>query len=1005
MVPVLSNGVKLLFLVILLIPGNPAAANVPAPGFNLFYPVQGTRIPDNTPVFSWQSQDCDAYLVRMDGILIDTVRPPVHWYIPFPMSYGRHQWQVIAMVGDQETASETAEFFIEDRPLSPLPANAILLREGWRVISSSLAGKDGSAISRENVETGHWKTTSIPATVLSVMVRNGLYPNPYVGTNNMRIPDCNDRFNERYDLQKYSHLPGRNPWKEPYWYRREFTVSPDYKGKKIWLTVGEINYRAEVWFNGHQLADTSQVVGMEQRFRFDITSLARFGAANVLAISIYPPDHPGEPADPPLTPLASPGTNMADGLLSRDYTKWDVLGWDWIPAVRDRDMGITEDVFVYATGSIEVENLYVTSDLPLPDTTFADLTISLDLVNHDDHVKEGIIKASVTGQGHPLILEQSFSLGPRDTLEILWNPANMPRLHLEDPALWWPNGYGEPRLYNLAISAVTNSGEEASGQTRFGIREVGTYLGARERVYTINGREIYCKGGNWVLDMTLNWSARRYENEILLTKNANLNMLRIWGPTGAPPEAFYEAADAHGIMLWQDFLNDYWGTFRNRPGYRPDSALFEKATISIVKRYRNHPSLVIWGSGNEGPNPRESLIVNQILPAYDGRDSRHYLKISNGDGLHGGGPYHTIEPEAYFTDPKLNGFSSEIGPSGVPVYESVVKFMPELGKNWMPGRYPLDGTWAYHDANDWPGRDLRKFSSYDNIIRSFYGPTDSTSREAARMYLDKCQLLNHDVYKASIEAINSQLWDNSSGILLWKSNSSWPSMTWQIYDWYLQAHAGYYGVKKAAAPLSVQFNRNSRMVEVVNASFLTFDQAMVRASLYGTGMKRIWSFSRSLDLPESSATALEGEVPVPGDLCFLKLELTDQQGRILADNLYWLSGDKDFSLLNQLPEPEITVSWESQVQEAGDTLHFALENRGNAVAMMIELKLVDPRTMQEVLPSFWSDNYFTLLPGERRSVAVNRAGNHGPDGIRLTYRAYNMKRAGEFDPAPAAQAE
>lgn len=970
----------------------------PGSGFDLFKPGHQTRIADHAPVFSWQSVDCDAYLVWIDGILMDTVIPPRHWYIPFPMSYGKHQWHVVAVHGTQEASSDTFEFYVEDGPLAPLPPGALLLREDWRMRSSELAGKDGSVISGKALNTNEWSSTSIPSTALTALVRNGLYPNPYVGTNNMRIPDCDDHFNEKYDLLKYSHIPGKNPWKEPYWYRKVFTIGPEYNHRKIWLTLGEINYRADVWLNGKQLADTAEVVGMERRFRFDVTSLVFQNESNVLAIAIYPPDHPGEPADPPLTPLASPGTNMADGLLSKDYTKWDVLGWDWIPAVRDRDMGITEDIYLHATDLIELENLYVTSDLPLPDTSSADITISMDLVNHSDHAKQGILNGTLTGKGDPVILKQRFSIGPGDTLEILWNKGNMSELHLEEPVLWWPNGYGKPNLYNLTISAITGEGERASGQTRFGIREVGTYLGPRERVYTINGRDIYCKGGNWVLDMTLNWNTARYINEILLTKNANLNMLRIWGPTGAPPEAFYDAADQHGIMLWQDFLNDYWGTFRNRPGYRPDSALFAKATISIVKRYRNHPSLVIWSSGNEGPNPREGLIVNDILPAYDGRDSRHFLRISNGDGLHGGGPYHTIEPDAYFTDPKLNGFSSEIGPSGVPVFESVKKFMPDLGKNFMPGRFPLDGVWAYHDANDWPGRDLRKFSSYDNIVRSYYGPIDSSSTEDAKRYLDKCQLLNYDVYRASIEAISSQLWENSSGILLWKSNSSWPSMTWQVYDWYLQAHAGYYGVKKAAAPICVQFNRNRMAVEVVNAAYQSYPQATLRASLYGVDMERIWSISQTMDLQKSSTIALQDPVPVTGKLCFLKLELTEAHGQVLADNIYWLSGEKDFSMLNQLPEPHIVISSEDELTGEVGTHGFTLENKGNSVALMVELKMVDPLTRLELLPSIWSDNYLTLLPGEKRSVAVSGGVHSDHGGALLEYKAFNMKESAFYNP-------
>jgi len=530
---------------------------------------------------------------------------------------------------------------------------------------------------------------------------------------------------------------------------------------------------------------------------------------------------------------------------------------------------------------------------------------------------------------------------------------------------------------------------------KFGIREVETSIGSNERVYKINGRDIYCKGGNWVLDMTLNWTASRYMHEISLTRNSNLNMLRIWGPTGAPPEVFYEAADENGIMLWQDFLNDFWGTFRNRPGYCPKESLFEEATISIIKKYRNHPALVIWGSGNEGPNPREELIIHKILPLYDGRDSKHYLKISNGDGLHGGGPYHTIEPKAYFTDPKLTGFSSEIGPSGVPVAESVLKFMPDLGSSWMPGRFPLDGVWAYHDANDWPGRDRRKFSSYDNIIRNYYGATDSTSKGAER-YLDQCQLLNYDVYRASIDAISCQLWKNSSGILLWKSNSAWPSMTWQIYDWYLQAHAGYYGVKKAAAPVTVFFNRGTYRVEALNATFHLRDSVTVSAVLFNSNCEKIWESSEILSLGENSVSPMKDSVPLKNELCFLKLKISDQNGHPIADNFYWLHEDHDFSSLADLPEPALGISSLNRLSADEFSYSITIVNRGKSVALMTQLKLTDSNTGLEILPTIWSDNFISLLPGEETVVSFTTCNQNLPEKVLLNYKSYQMKSWGQY---------
>jgi len=202
------------------------------------------------PILSWEKIDCRQYQVWIDGIKMDSVSSSQNWYIPFPMSYGKHQWKVVALKGQTNISSESFSFSIEGNPLSPVPVNAVLLRNDWKVISSLLAGNDGSVLSRENVNTTAWQSSSVPATVLSVMVRNGLYPNPYIGTNNIKIPDISDDFNIQYNLLQYSHIKNKNPWKDPYWFRKEFKIPEGYTGKTIWLNLAEINYKAEVWLNG-----------------------------------------------------------------------------------------------------------------------------------------------------------------------------------------------------------------------------------------------------------------------------------------------------------------------------------------------------------------------------------------------------------------------------------------------------------------------------------------------------------------------------------------------------------------------------------------------------------------------------------------------------------------------------------------------------------------------------------------------------------------------------------
>jgi beta-galactosidase/beta-glucuronidase len=956
----------------------------------LFAPADKFHTSSNMPVFSWQKVPCSRYELWIDGIRMEQINPEVNSCVPFPMSFGKHSWYVVAVNGAKRTESNRHELYIEDAPLAEVPEGALLLRDNWKVVSSLVAGTKGAKLSKSNVYTQDWALTSLPATVLTALVRNGLYPNPYTGTNNMLIPDASDAYNSDYNLLKYSHIKNKNPWKDPYWYRNEFTIPAGFSGKTIWLSFGEINYKAEVWLNGQKIAGTKQVIGMERVFRLDITRAVKLGETNTLAVAIYPPEHPGKPAPEPLTPFADPGQNMADGAIARDYTKWDVMGWDWQPAVRDRDMGITEDVFVWASGPLELTDLYVSSDLRLPDTTMADISISATLINHSRKPLTTTVKGTVSSGSDVIRFQIPVMLKAGEEKEIAFNQNNIPELSLRNPKLWWPAGYGKQNLYTVKLQAESADGMSASVQSSLGIRKIQTWIGTAEREFSVNGRKIYLRGGNWVIDMMLNWNANRYKEEILLTRNANLNVIRIWGPTGVAPKALYDAADEYGILVWQDFLNDFWGTFKNTPGYQPEISLFETATTGIVKKYRNHPSLFMWCGGNEGPNPRESLIVNTILPKYDPRGSRYYLKQSDGDGLHGGGPYHTMEPKEYFTHKKLMGFSSEIGPSGIPELQSLLKFMPEPAKTWKPGCFPIDGTWAYHDANDWPGEDTRKFTSYDHMLRNYYGSPDSSGMKGFAEYSAKTQIVNYDVYRASIESINRQLWKSASGILLWKSNSSWPSATWQVYDWYLQAHAGYYATKKAGESTHVQLNRDNQSITFVNMTSGAMENIRISATLLNTKLDTTCHKNTRINVSADAVSETGIIVPETEEMQFLKLSATDANGIILSENLYWISKSNNYQALNTLASPTLNVTAALLPGTEENTYRVTLKNTGKNIAFMLGIRLAGKDSHQEILPSYWSDNYFSLLPGEEKQLRVQTEGSGLSETPVIEFKAFNM---------------
>ncbi|MFO8002005.1 MAG: hypothetical protein R6U46_12225, partial [Marinilabilia sp.] len=669
--------------------------------------------------------------------------------------------------------------------------------------------------------------------------------------------------------------------------------------------------------------------------------------------------------------------------------KWDAVGWDWQPAIRDRDMGLTEDVYLEFTDDIEMEDVYITSNPDLPEAEFADMVISGKLVNHSSQSREGDLNGDVIFDGDTTSFTVPFSIEAGEKESFSLEKDEVKQLRIDDPKLWWPVGYGEPNLYKIRLTAETQSGDVAVFEENHGIREVETRVEG-SRIFTVNGKDIFMKGGNWVLDMTLNWPASRYEEEILMTKNANLNTLRVWGPTGVPPKSFYEAADKHGILIWQDFLNDYWGTFENESGYQPDRDLYETISSGIVKRYRNHPSLFMWCGGNEGVNPREDLLVNEVLGEHDQRSGRFYLKASDNHGLHGGGPYHSIRPDEFFGHSKLHGFSSEIGASGVPGIESIRRFIPEVGQNAESDHFPVDGTWAYHDAANFPGDDLRKFTALDDIIREDYGGPETKDQQGVENYFAKAQFQNYDAYRSAIGAITRQMWDNSTGMLLWKSNSSWPSFVWQLYDWYQQPHAGFYGAKKAFSPFTVQLNRDDYSVSIINTQYTSYQDVEVTATLYDQSAEKLWQESAEHSVRENTFVDTDIRVPEKDELVFLRLKAEDTGGEVLSDNFYWLHPDHDYTGLKDVPSSELETSLETG-EEPG-AYRVKVTNNGDGMALLTRLKMVDERTGHEILPALWSDNFISILPGESRELQVTffRREHHGEPEVEA--KPFNTSR-------------
>jgi len=837
----------------------------------------------------------------------------------------------------------------------PQPA-ALVLNRDWQLQDIAQVSESGNTLSSLGFQPVGWHPATVPGTVLTSLVNDGIYPEPLYGENNRpdRIPESLCRTS--------------------YWYRTVIAVPTAYAGRRIHLNFDGINYTAVVWVNGRLLGD---VRGAFVRGSFDVTRLVRPGELAALAILIRPPPHPGEPAEQ----TQAAGTGPNGGVLSQaGPTFIATQGWDWIPAIRDRDMGIWQDVSLTALGAVRLENLNVVSILPLPRTDSADLTVEATARNVSDQPATGRLRGVSDGWefSYPVTLQ------PREARLLRLTPAEVPALHLAHPRLWWPNGYGEPNLYSLRLSFEMADGESDARQLHFGVRQVTYQLpGSDNLAISINGVPVMCRGGDWGMDEAMKRSPRpRLEAQIRFHRLANCNMIRNWVGQSTS-EDFYDLCDRYGLMVWDEFFepnpSDSGRIDRNDGRHDVDDVPLYLANVrEKVLRFRSHPSIVLWCGRNEGePEPAAVAAgLQQIMAELE--TARLYHPNSNdGHGVRSGGPYAWRTPREFFLpraergstalpDPaRLEPFKTELGSVSIPTLEAIEAMLP--AKDWDS----INDDWAEHDLC----RGAQAGDRYPAMLTERYGAWRNLAG-----FVRRAQLANYEAYRAMFEGRFARLFHPCTGVLTWMSNPAQPSFVWQLYSYDLEPHASLFAVRKAGEPLHVQLNQNDFHVAIINQLPAVVAGLTVRIRVVDLG--GAVRLDRSVRVTASGSAATDvGPVPFSSDLTgvhFVKLELRDSAGRLVSDNFYWRgvpSAPDDFRALTELPIATLDAELVRHDGAGQCRLDLTLSNHTSIVAVMAHAQLRRGRTNERVLPVFASDNYVSLLPGESRTITVEAAAN------------------------------
>src|SRR5271157_615378 len=319
------------------------------------------------------------------------------------------------------------------------------ITSGWQMAAAPKVTATAQEISKSGFDTKEWLAATVPGTALTTMIDRGIYPDSDYGLNNLAIPESLN--------------------KQDYWYRNEFKA-PKTSARRMTLTFEGINYAAEVWLNEKPLGN---IKGAFIRGVFDVTEVVKRGQVNVLLVKVSPPPHPGIPHEQSI--LGGPGENGGAMVLDGP-TFMATEGWDWIPAIRDRDTGIWQPVTLTASGVVKIGDVQVITKLPLPDTSKADVEINVPLENASDKAVKGSVRIAIES----VTVTKDVTVVPGKS-EVKLAPAEFAQLTMQNPRLWWPNGYGKPELYTAKVEFSEGSAASDAKQVRFGVREVTYEVG------------------------------------------------------------------------------------------------------------------------------------------------------------------------------------------------------------------------------------------------------------------------------------------------------------------------------------------------------------------------------------------------------------------------------------------------------------------------------------------------------------------------------------------------
>lgn len=852
----------------------------------------------------------------------------------------------------------------------------------WKIQSSTTVGDDAVALSSPGLDTSSWyETKGSKATLVAALLESGVYN------------DTALFFSD--NLAKVDQSAFQVPW----FYRAEFGVGSvggngtgggggngSTTTRVYQLKTNGISSRADVFVNGELVVGKDVQAGAYTGRSYDITGkvLGNGGGngteSNVLLIKVYPTDY------------------------NRDFA----LGFvDWNPYPPDNGTGVWRDVQIAQTGAVGIEDVSVKTELS------GEVKFGVD-------VRRWASSGDLEGEVECTILDpQGQAVGkPQAPFKFVGDEGNgqqqkvVVETKISDPQIWWPKQWGAQPLYNATCTVSTSSPSskevsDTSSPVRFGIRTVSSSLNAHDDIlFTVNNHPFQALGAGYTSDIFLRFSPSKLRAQFQLVLDMGLNTVRLEGKQ--EHAELYTLADEMGIMLmagWE--CCDKWEgwTYNDEgSGLKWTDADYGIANASMrheAALMQSHPSMLAFLVGSDfWPDDRATDIYVAALRAHDwdvpivsSASQRGFPVALGNGGMKMEGPYDWVPP-IYWTDTRLGaafGFGSELGAGvGTPEIESLSRFLndADLQDLWQS---PNKGL--YHMSTSVSAFYTREI--YNEALWARYGAPTSLDD-----YLQKVQMADYEATRAQFDAFVlrwSDIERPATGLIYWMLNNAWPSLHWNLFDYYLRAAGSYYGVKAAIGRSeSVVYDYRARELHLVYRGLVAEGRRSVAVELMDTKGVVLGTIGHGINAtatPNSShklplGTQVPDLLEKIQDVAFLRVLLKDGEGtggKVLSRNVYWLSAREDvldwdastwyhtpvtsfanFTALNGMDKAEVDVSGKGGGK-------VGLENKGSVPAVFLRLGLYSG---DNEVRATWSENYVTLWPGE--SVELDVA-VHGDD--------------------------